>query len=108
VYTRGAMTVHALRNEVGDDRFWRIVRRWTATQGGGHGTTPEFIDLAERVGGEDLDELFDTWLFTGEKPPPEAVEAGVSRSARTLSAGERSRAERYIGEAHERLGDGRY
>ena len=67
VYVRGAMTLQALRNEVGDDDFWRIVRRWAA-QRDGHGTTPEFIALAERISGQQLDEFFDVWLFTGEKP----------------------------------------
>ena len=67
VYFRGAMTVQALRNEVGDDAFWRIVRKWAA-QRDEHGTTPEFIALAERISGQQLDDLFDVWLFTGEKP----------------------------------------
>ena len=44
VYVRGAMTLQALRNEIGDDDFWRIVRQWAA-QRDGHGTTPEFIAL---------------------------------------------------------------
>jgi aminopeptidase N len=73
VYVRGAMAVQALRNEVGDAAFDQIVKTWTAEQGGGHGTTEEFIALAERIAGRDLDDLFDLWLFTGEKPPPEAV-----------------------------------
>jgi len=28
VYVRGAMTVHALRNEVGDEDFWQILEQW--------------------------------------------------------------------------------
>ena len=32
VYVRGAMTLQALRNEVGDDAFWAIVRGWAADQ----------------------------------------------------------------------------
>jgi hypothetical protein len=74
VYVRGAMTVQALRNEVGNDAFWRIVRRWTA-QRDEHGTKPEFIALAERVSGQQLDDLFDVWLFTGEKPAPPGAAA---------------------------------
>ena len=35
-----------------------------------NGTTPEFIALAERSSGKQLDDVFDTWLYTGEKPPP--------------------------------------
>jgi hypothetical protein len=31
-------------------------------------TTDQFIALAERISGQDLDELFTTWLFTSGKP----------------------------------------
>ena len=41
--------------------------------------TNQFIRLAERVSGEDLDELFDTWLFTPGKP--DVATAIASRSA---------------------------
>jgi hypothetical protein len=68
VYWRGAMTLHQLRLAVGDDVFFRILRKWTRLHAGGNVTTDEFIDLAERVSGQDLDELFDTWLFTPGRP----------------------------------------
>ena len=32
------------------------------------GEWPSFIPLAERVSGQQLDDLFDAWLFTGSKP----------------------------------------
>ena len=68
VYDRGALTLHALRTEIGDEDFFRLLRRWTAQQSGGNVNTDEFIALAERVSGEQLDEFFTTWLFTPEKP----------------------------------------
>ena len=68
IYDRGAMTLHALRQEVGDDAFFRILRRWTISQAGGNVTTDEFIALAERISRQSLDKLFDVWLFTAEKP----------------------------------------
>ena len=39
VYVRGAMTLQALRNEVGDPDFFRILRTWAARKAGGNGTT---------------------------------------------------------------------
>ncbi len=89
VYTRGAMAVQALRNEVGDEAFFRILKRWTRTKGGGNGTTPEFIALAERVAGRELDEVFDTWLFTAGKPAFSEPQAGAAPQAqqRSLRAG---------------------
>ncbi len=68
IYDRGAMTLHALRLEVGDDVFFRILRRWTTSQAGDNVTTDEFIALAERISRQNLDELFKVWLFTAEKP----------------------------------------
>ena len=37
VYPRGAMTLQALRGQVGDRDFFRILRAWAAGKAGGHG-----------------------------------------------------------------------
>jgi aminopeptidase N len=68
VYGRGAMTLQALRNRVGDDVFWRVVRTWLREQRGGNGSTAEFEELAARVSGQDLRAFFDAWLRTPAKP----------------------------------------
>ncbi|HEU5471997.1 MAG TPA: M1 family metallopeptidase [Actinophytocola sp.] len=68
VYHRGAMTLQALRTAVGDEAFLQILQSWTATHRYGDATTAEFIALAEQVSGQQLDELFSTWLFTRGKP----------------------------------------
>ena len=65
VYARGAMTLHALRQEVGDHRFFQILQTWSAEQANGNVTTREFIDLAERISKKDLDPLFANWLSAG-------------------------------------------
>ena len=68
VYNRGAMTLQALRNEVGDDAFFRILHAWAASQAGRTATTEEFTALAEEVSGRELDDLFTAWLFTPGRP----------------------------------------
>jgi Peptidase family M1 domain/Peptidase M1 N-terminal domain/Immune inhibitor A peptidase M6 len=68
VYIRGAMTLHTLRLEVGDELFFEILLEWAQTQAGGNVTTDEFMLLAEKISGQELDDLFETWLFTPEKP----------------------------------------
>ena len=68
VYVRGAMTLQALRNQVGDRDFFRILRAWAQRRAGGNGTTAQFIALAERISGQQLDALFHAWLFTPAKP----------------------------------------
>ena len=106
-YVRGSMTVQALRNEVGDADFFEIVRQWAASQSGGNATTEEFMALAEQVSGEDLDDLFDVWLFTAEKPPPSAITAGQAQAARATA--EQARAsENWLDVVQRRLRIGRY
>jgi aminopeptidase N len=68
VYDRGAMTLHALRQKVGDDKFWEILRTWYKEHRDGNGTTPQFIALAERVSGTQLDDFFNAWLFDKARP----------------------------------------
>ncbi len=69
VYVRGAMTLHALRVEVGDDAFFEILQAWVAEYGGGSATTDDFVAVAERVSGEDLADLFQAWLDESDVPP---------------------------------------
>jgi aminopeptidase N len=76
VYYRGAMTLQALRNVVRDDAFFDILRTWAREKRGGNGSTPEFIALAEKISGRQLDTLFDQWLFTPTKPPLPTAAAG--------------------------------
>ena len=78
VYVRGAMTLQALRETVGDTDFFDILHTWADEQAGGNATTPEFIALAERVTGRQLDAFFHAWLDTGTRPalPVAAVAAG--------------------------------
>ena len=68
VYQRGALTLHALRQAVGDDAFFRTLRSWTSTRAGTAVTTADFIALAEQESGRDLDALFQAWLYTAGKP----------------------------------------
>jgi aminopeptidase N len=69
VYDRGAMTLHALRVTVGDAAFFAILKAWAADKANGNGTTPEFIALAERISGKQLDTLFQDWLYGKKRPP---------------------------------------
>ena len=84
VYSRGAMTLHRLRQRIGDRDFFRLVKRWTALHAGGNVTTPQFEALAERISGRGLGHLFRTWLYTPSKPAslpktaPERLQAPTS------------------------------
>ena len=108
VYVRGAMTLQALRDQVGDDAFWTIVRQWAATHSGGNVTTDEFIALAEQVSGQQLDDLFDTWLFTDTKPSLTGATAQVTARAPAASSGATTNAAAWLADVQARLSRGRY
>lgn len=82
VYNRGAMTLHALRNRIGDQAMLKTVRTWAKDNRGGNATVSDFIALAEKVSGQQLDKFFDEWLFTPGKPEV-GKETGVKRRAAT-------------------------
>jgi hypothetical protein len=68
VYDRGAMTLQALREKIGDTAFFRIMRDWIAQHDYGNGTTAQFIKLAEHDSGRNLKQFFDVWLYQPTKP----------------------------------------
>jgi aminopeptidase N len=68
VYNRGAMTLQALREKIGDEKFFAILRTWAAEHRYGNGSTQEFIALSERISGADLADFFRVWLYTPSKP----------------------------------------
>ena len=67
IYDRGGMTLQALREKVGDQVFFKIMRDWAQNRFGTV-TTPEFIALAERDSGMDLNTFFQVWLYQSGKP----------------------------------------
>jgi aminopeptidase N len=68
VYDRGAMTLQALREKVGDPTFFATLRAWYANNKYGNVTTSDFIALAEQMSGQDLDNFFQVWLFEEGRP----------------------------------------
>ena len=68
VYVRGGMAVEALRQRIGDVAFYATLRAWVTDHAYGNATTDEFIALAEAQSGEDLDDLFERYLYARGKP----------------------------------------
>jgi aminopeptidase N len=69
VYARGAMTLHALRVRVGDPVFFRILRTYAASYRYGSVTSKDFIAVADKVSGQNLNGFFTTWLYDPAAPP---------------------------------------
>ena len=62
------MTLHALRLEIGDEDFFRVLRAWAQRNRYGVVSTADLVTLAERISGQQLDGLFAAWLYTPGKP----------------------------------------
>ncbi|MEV7324675.1 M1 family metallopeptidase [Streptomyces sp. NPDC093970] len=68
VYQRGAMTLQMLRERIGDTAFFKLLPAWTKLHRYGNADTADFVRLAEKISGQQLDGLFQTWLYTKGKP----------------------------------------
>lgn len=62
VYKRGALTLHALRLEVGDDAFFDVLREWTSRFRHANASTADFEQVVADVSGRSRAELLDRWL----------------------------------------------
>ncbi|MEE1845713.1 M1 family metallopeptidase [Streptomyces sp. JV190] len=81
VYDRGALALQALRNELGDETFFALLKGWPAEHAYGNASVSDFVSYAERVSGKPLAALFDAWLFRPTRP-----EAPVAAGAHALHA----------------------
>jgi len=79
VYVRGAMTLAALRNRIGDAAFTTLLRRWTSERRWGTGTTEQFRQLAQDVSGQDLTAFFHVWVGSTGRPVATAANGFVPR-----------------------------
>lgn len=68
VYQRGALTLHALRLRIGEASFFELLRSYATTYRHQNVSTEDFISLAEEVSGQDLDDLFQAWLYAAVVP----------------------------------------
>lgn len=68
VYKRGALTLHALRGVVGDEKFFALLRDWTTRHRHGTVVTDDFTGLAANYADVSLRPLWDSWLYATEVP----------------------------------------
>ena len=69
MYGRGALTLVALRDELGDAAFFGMLRTWLDTHRYGNATTAEFLSLTEETGGPSARKLVESWLYDPLPPP---------------------------------------
>ncbi|KHL16059.1 peptidase M1-like protein [Mumia flava] len=68
VYSRGALTLYELQQTIGEKDFAKLLKAWPRTYRYDAASTADFIALAEKISKQDLDEFFEVWAYTPEKP----------------------------------------
>jgi aminopeptidase N len=68
VYKRGALTLHALRKELGDGNFFALLRDWTTRHRHRTVVTDDFTALAANYAQDSLRPLWEAWLYSTEVP----------------------------------------
>jgi aminopeptidase len=75
LYKRGALTLHAVRTTIGDERFFELIRSWVEKHRHGTVDTDGFVDHAARFGGPGIRTLLSAWLTAPALQPLPTADA---------------------------------
>ncbi len=92
LYEKGALFLHTLRLELGDDMFWRGVNRYLREHAGGVVETRDLLRAMENESGESLEQFFEQGLLRAGHPRVDvtlAYESGllVAQVKQTVDSG---------------------
>ena len=76
VYSRGPLALHALRHEIGDDKFAELLLSWNEKYGGGNASFTDFEDLVDQIAGKDESAFMDAWFRKTGVPADEFLWPG--------------------------------
>jgi hypothetical protein len=65
VYGKGAVMLHAMRQEVGNTEFCNILKQYFSDNCFKNATKDDFINACEKVTGDQWDDFFTSWLYGG-------------------------------------------
>ena len=68
VYDRGPLALHALRTEIGDDAFLKLLKDWPAMYGGKNASFDDLEAYVTTLAGKDMGPFMDAW-FRGTTVP---------------------------------------
>ncbi len=78
LYEKGALTLHLLRSQLGDEIFWKGVGRYLTKHAGGVVETRDLQRALEEVSGDSLEQVFEQNLFRAGHPNLEVTVAHSS------------------------------
>lgn len=68
VYQGGQLAVHALRQDVGDDNFFKILKSYGERHRDSTAVTKDLIDISSEIANKDMQPFFDKWVYSSELP----------------------------------------
>ena len=83
-YNKGGAVIHQLREQVGDEAFWRALTVYLNRHKYGSVETPDLLRVMEETSGQKLDWFFDQWVY-GIGYPKLTIRPVYSASAKSLT-----------------------
>ncbi|MBW8487135.1 M1 family metallopeptidase [Actinomadura parmotrematis] len=68
VYSGGGMALQFLREKIGDEKFFTLLRTWYKQHRYGNATSEQFVALSQQVSGQDLTAFWNAWIYSTTKP----------------------------------------
>ena len=79
VYQKGPLALHALRRQIGEDAFNRVLKEWPAKHKDGNASWLEFEEFVQEIAGQDLSRFFKAWFHDDTQPAEEFLYPGPLR-----------------------------
>ncbi|HVE11884.1 MAG TPA: M1 family aminopeptidase [Elusimicrobiota bacterium] len=73
LYEKGACVLHMLRQELGDERWWRAIRHYLESNQNSSVETPDLATAIEEATGRNLRRFFDQWIHRSGYPTLQAT-----------------------------------
>ncbi|MHA4847418.1 M1 family metallopeptidase [Flavitalea antarctica] len=67
-YQKASWVLHMLRQETGDEAFWKGIQLYYKSYAGKNAVTSDFQKIMEAVSGKDLKQFFYQWLYVAGQP----------------------------------------
>jgi aminopeptidase N len=70
VYDKGAYVMHLLREEMGEEAFWKGLKNYTRKYFGKSVVTSDFVAAMQEASSKNLDNFFAKWVYLKQGNPP--------------------------------------
>jgi len=68
IYNKGGWTLHMVRGQLGDARFWKAIQHYAKKFSYQAATTSDFVEAISEATGQDLEWLFDQYVYKPGHP----------------------------------------